>query len=186
MVIPGKDKTEASFQEDQSICQQHASTHTGYGDLSQKTSNVAPEAATPPSTTSTDVDDVSFLQCMAARGDIAQLTSMAGYDAGDAYAAYPYPFGYGYPDGYPFAYPYYAGIIEGFYGFGGGGFRHGGPCGSSRWNIRLSRRTCLGRRTWLGRRTRCWWRTWWWWRRRWAQVTMHPSGKANAQVAVQG
>jgi hypothetical protein len=29
MVIPGKDKTEASFQEDQSICQQHASTHTG-------------------------------------------------------------------------------------------------------------------------------------------------------------
>lgn len=54
---------------------------------------------------------------MAARGDIVQLTSMAGYDAGEAYAAYPYRFGYGYPDGYPFAYPYYAGIIGGLYGF---------------------------------------------------------------------
>ncbi len=63
---------------------------------------------------------------MAARGDIVQLTSMAGYDAGDAYAAYPYPFGYGYPDGYPFAYLYYAGIIGGFYRFGGGRFPHGG------------------------------------------------------------
>ena len=30
------------------------------------------------------------MQCMAARGDIVQLTSMAGYDAGEAYTAYPY------------------------------------------------------------------------------------------------
>ena len=29
MVMPGKDKTEASFQEDQSICHQHAIAHTG-------------------------------------------------------------------------------------------------------------------------------------------------------------
>jgi hypothetical protein len=125
MVMPGKDKTEASFQEDQSICQQHAIAHTGYGDLSRHPSGIPPEAPTPTTTTSADIDDVSYMQCMAARGDIVQLTSMAGYDAGEGYAAYPYPFGYGYADGYPFAYPYYAGIIGGLYGFGGGGFRHG-------------------------------------------------------------
>jgi hypothetical protein len=121
-VMPGKDKTEASFHEDHSIYRQLAIAQTGYGDLSQHPSGIAPEAPAP-LIKSADFDDVSSMQCMAA-GEVVQLTSMAGYDAGEACAAYPYPFGYAYPDGYPFAYPDFAEINGGFYDLGGGGLRH--------------------------------------------------------------
>jgi hypothetical protein len=35
MVAPGKDKSQAAFQQDQSICQQHAVAQTGYGNAPQ-------------------------------------------------------------------------------------------------------------------------------------------------------
>ena len=63
--------------------------------------------------------EVSYLQCMAARGNIVQLASAGGYY--DGYS-YPYPYSYGY------GYPYYGGLITGW-GWGGWygwGWRHGG------------------------------------------------------------
>jgi hypothetical protein len=134
MITPGKDKTAAAFEQDQAVCQQHAISHTGYGDQSAPTSPAptspaptspapTPSAAAPstPATASQSgpatvaaqpSDDVDFMQCMAARGDTVQVAS-AAYPYPYPYAA-PYP--YAYPYGYPFAYPGY-----GFF-FGGGRF----------------------------------------------------------------
>lgn len=166
VVVPGKDKTAAAFQEDAAICQQHAMAHTGYGDPSQPgngnppqpaaaSSAAAPPAAAPPAGSATGAaaataqpsEDVSFMQCMAARGDTVQAVA-AGYGYDSPYL-YPYP-DYGYLDGYPYFYPgfdvafggvgvfhrgffFHRGFHGGFHrgGFHGGGF-HGGGHGGHR------------------------------------------------------
>src|ERR1700679_2057028 len=48
LVMPGKDKSQAAFQQDQAVCQQHAVARTGYGDASQNPSGGAPAAGMAP------------------------------------------------------------------------------------------------------------------------------------------
>jgi hypothetical protein len=146
LVLPGKDKTVAAFQQDEAICQQHAVAQTGYGDPSQPaTSSPAGSATGAEAAMAQPSSDVSFMQCMAARGDTVQAVA-AGY----GYAA---PYAYPYPDyGYPYFYPGYdvafggVGVFHrgflfhrngsrffhhnGFHGgFHGGGFHGGGHGG---------------------------------------------------------
>ncbi len=107
VVAPGKDKSQAAFQQDQTVCQQHAVAQTGYGNPSQNPADHLPADGTLPgsgggsaaaavSSGTEPPGEVSYLQCMAARGDIVQLASTGGYYGGYSYA-YPYPYGYGYP-----------------------------------------------------------------------------------------
>ena len=152
VAFPGKDKSAAAFQQDQAICQQHAISHTGYGlpsepavqpsdrDVATTTggggvaSNLGPDA-TPTGVVSAPAkagipDEVSYAQCMAARGDT--VLPVATYD--EQYADNPGSFGYG--SDYAYAYPFYgAGLVGGFgfYGFNRGhhhgyhnGAHHGG------------------------------------------------------------
>ena len=130
VVAPGKDKSQAAFQQDQSVCQQHAVAQTGYGNASQNPADHLPPDGTLPGSGGGSASaavpsgtappgEVSYLQCMAARGNIVQLASAGGYYDGYSYP-YPYPYGYGYP--------YYGGLITGW-GWGGWygwGWRHGG------------------------------------------------------------
>ncbi len=155
LITPGKDKTAAAFQLDQTICQQHALAHTGYGGPSQLTPSAPaptataepaprPSAPTPASQVASAIgaapapaqptDDVGFMQCMAARGDTVQAVAV-GYRY--PYPPYPYPYypySYGYPYGYPGSTFFFGGFgfhdrffHRGFHGgrFHGGGF-HGG------------------------------------------------------------
>jgi hypothetical protein len=147
VVAPGKDKSQAAFQQDQSICQQHAVAQTGYGDASQYPANPVPANAMPPGSGDGSANgtapgsgggsasarvpsgieppgEMSYLQCMAARGDIVQLTSMGGYYDGYGYP-YPYPYAYGYPY-YGYGYPLYGGLVAGWGGWYGWGWRRGG------------------------------------------------------------
>jgi hypothetical protein len=130
MVVPGQGKTEAAFQQDEAICQQHAISHTGYGDASQPppTSAAAPATGVVASPGQPS-QDVSFMQCMAARGDIVQMGSPGGYPYGYN-APYPYPYAYGYGYGYPYFYPDYDVVFGGVgffhHGFFRSGFHHGG------------------------------------------------------------
>jgi hypothetical protein len=143
VVLPGKDRSEAAFRQDEAVCQQHAIAHTGYGDLSQHPAQhpAGKTPATPAPGASGDgleraaapssvapADGQSYVQCMAARGNIVQMASVASYNAGYAsvypYAPpYSYPYGYGYAD--PFAYPIYGGFVGGLGWFHGGGWHHG-------------------------------------------------------------
>jgi hypothetical protein len=145
MTFPGKDKSAAAFEQDQSICQRHAVSHTGYGLPSEPvvqpssggaaaTTGGAPAAPSPapaaaPGKVSAPAeaekpDELSFAQCMAARGDIVQLPPPLIYD--DQYA-YAFPGSIGYGIDYPYPYPYYgAGFIGGFGFFAfNGGYHHG-------------------------------------------------------------
>ena len=159
LVLPGTGKDPAAFQQDDRICRQHAMAHTGYGALSHDAVPRATDGAVPittpddeatrslsrdngsssttPSAGAPAGDELGYLQCMAARGDIVQQTPM-GYN-GSA-GGTPYPYGFGYPDaylygfGYPYPYFYqgaYPAYFGGFYGgWGWGGWRgrgwHGG------------------------------------------------------------
>ena len=107
VVAPGKDKSQAAFQQDQSVCQQHAVAQTGYGNASQNPADHLPADGTLPGSAGGSASaavpsgtappgEVSYLQCMAARGNIVQLASAGGYYDGYSYP-YPYPYGYGYP-----------------------------------------------------------------------------------------
>ena len=118
VVAPGKDKSQAAFQQDQSVCQQHAVAQTGYGNASQNPADHLPPDGTLPGSGGGSASaavpsgtappgELSYLQCMAARGDIVQLTSTGGYYDGYSYP-YPYPYGYGYPY-YGYGYPYHGG-----------------------------------------------------------------------------
>ena len=55
--------------------------------------------------------DVSYMQCMATRGNSVPQAASAQYAYG--YGAYPYPYPAPYPYPYPYAYPYYPGFIGG-------------------------------------------------------------------------
>jgi hypothetical protein len=130
IVLPGQGKTEAAFQQDETICRQHAISHTGYGDLSQPPRASAPVPATGPAASpGQPSQDVSFMQCMAARGDTVQMQSSGGYPYGYD-APYPYSYAYGYGYGYPYLYPDYDVVFGGVgffhHGFFRGGFHHGG------------------------------------------------------------
>ena len=46
VVAPGKDKSQAAFQQDQSVCQQHAVAQTGYGNASQNPADHLPPDGT--------------------------------------------------------------------------------------------------------------------------------------------
>ena len=48
VVAPGKDKSQAAFQQDQSVCQQHAVAQTGYGNASQNPADHPPADETLP------------------------------------------------------------------------------------------------------------------------------------------
>jgi hypothetical protein len=135
VVAPGKDKSQAAFQQDQSVCQQHAVAQTGYGNASQNPADHLPADGTlpgsggglasapiPPGTA--PLGEASYLQCMAARGDIVQAASAGGYY--DGYS-YPYPYPYGYESSYyGYGYPFYGGLIAGWGGWYGWGWHHGG------------------------------------------------------------
>jgi hypothetical protein len=135
MVFPGKDKSAADFQQDQAVCRQHALAQTGYGNVSPAAPAAAPNPAETPAQSADNgatepSSDLSFIQCMAARGNTVQIVSAPGdpdYAYTYPYPAYPYPYAYGYGYGYdyPFAYPYFGTVI----GFGGrfhDGFHHHG------------------------------------------------------------
>jgi hypothetical protein len=135
VVAPGKDKTQAAFQQDQTVCQQHAVAQTGYGNASQNPTDHLPADGTLPNSAGGSASaavpsgaappgELSYLQCMAARGDIVQATSAGGDYDGYSYP-YPYPYGYGSPY-YGYGYPYYGGLIAGWGGWYGWGWRHGG------------------------------------------------------------
>jgi hypothetical protein len=128
MVTPGKDKTEAAFQQDEAICRQHAIAHTGYGDLSTPAPATQADAAVTPTEPSADV---AYLQCMAARGDTVQMAAIPAYpspypyDPGPYWAGGPYPYaypGYGLAFGGPVVHPFF--FHHGF--FPHGDFHHGG------------------------------------------------------------
>jgi hypothetical protein len=127
MIAPGKDRTAAAFQQDQAICQQHALAHTGWdvpaASAARAPAPPAPSASAPANqsgpadpTPAQRSDDLSFMQCMAARGDTVRMAS-----ADDLYpSTAPYP--YAYPS--PYRYPY-ASALPGFtFVFGGLGFHH--------------------------------------------------------------
>ena len=152
-VLPGKNKDAAAFQQDQTICEQHAVAHTGYGTPSN--SPVRPPAvaqAAPATPANAQIapaappDQAAYVQCMAARGDTVQIASPVAGDSGYAYA-YPYAPGYPYPYAgpYPYAYPYdgfYGGWYGGGWGWGRGGWGHGA------WNRGGLGRGGLGRGGW--------------------------------------
>jgi len=146
--MPGKDKSPAAFQQDLSICRQHAISHSGYSGSSPPASGGAAAAANPAvpgangngasvPAAAEPTDDIGYAQCMAARGDIVQMVPGPDYDVEYAYAD---GLGYGYGYGYPYTYPWYdyspVGYGGGFavfafhgqhhQGFHGGGFHHGG------------------------------------------------------------
>jgi hypothetical protein len=149
LTFPGKDKSAAAFQQDQAICRRHAISHTGYGLASEPAGQpsdagaatttgggAAPPSPGPGATTdkvpaaakAEIPDQLSYAQCMAARGD--RVLSVTPYDEQYTYA---YPDGFGYGGAYPYAYPLYgAGLVGGFgfFGFGHGhhhhGYHHGG------------------------------------------------------------
>jgi hypothetical protein len=132
VVVPGSTKTMAEFQQDDSICRQHASALTGYDTPAQNaTGGAVPNgasgtsAAQPPGKTTSSAaatepskgasppitgqpNEVAYDQCMAARGNLVQPAPQP-YDA--TYA------GYGY---YDFGFPY-ADYYDGFYGGWGWG-----------------------------------------------------------------
>nr|WP_294519250.1 hypothetical protein [uncultured Rhodopila sp.] len=127
VVTPGSGHDQAVFQQDSEICQQHAAAGTGYGTPPTPAASAAP--ANPQAWIASE--DQSFLQCMAARGDVV-AAAPAAYAAG-----YPgYTYGFAYPYGYFDAYPVFAGgLFFGGFGYGGrhyghwhyhGGWGHGG------------------------------------------------------------
>ena len=140
VVMPGKDTNQAVFQRDEAVCQRQAAARTGFGDTSKITAatplgsgsevtSVAIPAATGPV--------VSYLQCMAAHGNVVQMASMMdvgyytyAYPYGGGYpysGAYPFSYLYGYPYGYGGGYPFaYNGFIGGWGGWYGGRWRHEG------------------------------------------------------------
>jgi hypothetical protein len=131
VVAPGKDKSQAAFQQDQFVCQQHAAAQTGYGNAPQNPADHLPADGTLPGSGGGSASaavtsgpetpgEVSYLQCMAARGNTVQVASAGGY-----YDGYSYPYGYGYPY-FGYGYPYSGGLIIGWGGWYGGGWRHGG------------------------------------------------------------
>jgi uncharacterized membrane protein YgcG len=159
LALPGKDKSLAAFQQDLSICQQHAVSHTGFGGPSEPVAQppagsavgntaIGATPAGPGAGTSKTAapagakspDEISYAQCMAARGDIVQTAPGPFYDDGYAYDngyayAYPYsgvypyayPYGFGFGYGYPYAYPYFgAGFVGGGLGYFAFNARHGG------------------------------------------------------------
>jgi len=71
--------------------------------------------------------DISYAQCMAARGNAVPAVASGGYPPQSAEAGYAYP-PYGYPYPYPYPYPYYGPAYWGpggvFIGVGGGHFHH--------------------------------------------------------------
>ena len=159
IITPGRDKDPIAFQQDQEICQQHAESSSGYGapappaasappgnqpqpQLPAAKGNGAPQAANSlaiPAAVQTP-GEVSYVQCMAARGDIIQMPAAGAPESADGSGygvAYPYayPYAYGYPFGYAYPYGYDYPFGVGFFGFGGGygygryyhgGYHHGG------------------------------------------------------------
>jgi hypothetical protein len=145
LTFPGSDKSAVAFQQDQAICQRHAISHTGYGLPSEPAvqssdggaaaiSGGGPAASSPgPSVVTRKVparaedempDELSYAQCMAARGDTVQLLPVPIYDEQYAYAL---PGSFGYGSDYPYPYPLYgAGFVGGFGFFAfRGGHHHG-------------------------------------------------------------
>jgi hypothetical protein len=117
MVSPGSDRTAAEFQQDQAVCQQHAAAQTGYGTpAAPAPASLAGSPTGAAAAPAQRTDDVSFMQCMAARGDSVQIVAMG--DQG----AYAPPYAYDYPGAgfYPYGFPGYN------LAFGGVGFFHGG------------------------------------------------------------
>ncbi len=143
LTFPGNDKSAAAFQQDQAICQRHAISHTGYGLRSEPAAQPSDSAATAtaggapagtssgPATGNTSApatpempDELSYAQCMAARGDTVQVLPAPMYDEQYVYA---YPGSIGYGSAYPYPYPLYgAGFVGGFGFFAyKGGYHHG-------------------------------------------------------------
>jgi hypothetical protein len=144
LTFPGQDKSASDFRQDQAICQRHAILHTGYGlpsEVPVQPLEGAPgggAATTSPAAAATgDVsaakaeipDELSFAQCMAARGDT--VVPVSTYDEQSEYA---YRGNIGYGSDYPYAYPFFgAGIVGGFgfshwhhHGYYGGAYHGGG------------------------------------------------------------
>jgi hypothetical protein len=111
------EKSAVAFQQDQSICQRHAISHSGYGLPSEpatQTQDGGPAANTAEGAapagpgagtnqaSATAVaempDELSYAQCKAARGNTVQLLPVYNEQYTDAY---PDGFGYG-SGGYPF------------------------------------------------------------------------------------
>jgi len=68
--------------------------------------------------------DVSYLQCMAPRGNhVPQLQQQYanGYGYGNGYG---YPYGYGYPPPYYYGYPYFPFYFSGSFVYGGSSYHH--------------------------------------------------------------
>ncbi len=155
IVRPGSGKTAAAFQQDQLICQSHAFAQTGYGDLTQPPNPPATEPA-PAVLNAGDAEntlgfpkdvvdipygveqplELSYVQCMAARGDTV-LPAIPDYS--NPYAGYVpgYPAGAIYPDA-PYGGLVWAGLGWGGWGWRGhawpgywhgGGWGHGGHSG---------------------------------------------------------
>jgi hypothetical protein len=145
VVIPGSTKTMAEFQQDDSICRQHASALTGYGTPAQNATGAVPSgagstSAAPPAGTNNSAAQPPGRTTSSAAGTgpdkgtgppITGQPNEVAYDqcmaargnlvqpAPQAYdATYA---GYGYPyDYYDFGFPY-ADYYDGFYGGWGWG-----------------------------------------------------------------
>jgi hypothetical protein len=156
LTFPGTDKSAVAFQQDQSICQRHAISHSDYG-LPSEPATQTPDGSAAANTAAGAApagadaesnkasapavaempDELGYAQCMAARGNTVQLSPVFLYN--EQYAdAYPDGFGYG-SGGYPFVggfgvFGFGSGHHHGFHNDGhhGGGYHggwggHGGP-----------------------------------------------------------
>jgi hypothetical protein len=158
VVLPGMAKDPAAFQQDDSICRQHATAHTGYGVTSRDAAPGAPGGAIGSATrgdeaarslsqnnknttvgTPSDAalpDELGYLQCMAARGDIVRQAP-AEYDGFIDEPGYPY--GFEYPGAYLYGFgaspAYFGGVYGGWgwHGWHGGGW-HGGGWHGGGWH----------------------------------------------------
>jgi hypothetical protein len=145
VVLPGRNKDLAAFQQDDLICRQHAAAKTGYS--GPGTSGAAPGSAggsgVVPAPAGTQAgsgngdqkgsavaqpaDEAAYAQCMAARGDVVQSRPW-GYPAEPPPYGYPYEYApYGPWVGYPYDFPYflYGGGLYGGFGWARDGYYHG-------------------------------------------------------------
>jgi hypothetical protein len=130
MALPAQGKDLATFQHEDTECQQYAATQAG---IALPLQTLPIQAATPgqpqppppppppPSEANRQLFEISYSQCMVSHGDTIRAVPVAtSYAPYYPYPAYPYPVMYG--AGYPYPYPFFYG---GYYGGWGGGW-HGG------------------------------------------------------------
>ena len=136
VVLPGKGKDQAAFQQDERRCQQAVAQPPGSAPAAGANNPYAAAGVAWPG------EELAYAQCMTTLGDTTQALGAAaypgypGYPADPGYPAYGYAaYGYPYPDFYGAFYGGWGGGWGGGWrrgGWGHGGWGHGGWGGGTR------------------------------------------------------